>query len=451
MQIEFILLIILFRYLQVDIKTKTDFPEWKRYFQWGMIASIVFLVIEIVFNFATPVTLWIGQISIFLLIYFSYHRPELEPIKSIIKAILPLAIVRVLKRVTHLISTDFYNNIDGLLDAATGFAILWLIAMFIIDRRQRKALEVEQLKAAEKDKEYQRTQQLKIELEEEVSKRTLELTEQKHSLLNALNDLKSTQAQLIQSEKMASLGELTAGIAHEIQNPLNFVNNFSDVSGELLEEVKKEIESGNKEDALEIISDLEQNLSKISHHGNRASSIVKGMLDHSRTDTGEKVLTDINALCDEYMRLSYHGLRAKDKTFNADFTLDLEEELPQIKVTPQELGRVLLNILNNAFYTVNKKNKAGEYADDKPVVKISTVSNDDKVVITIGDNGQGMNQETIDKIFQPFFTTKPTGQGTGLGMSISYDIVTKGHGGSLEVNSVEREGTEFIIILPKVQ
>ncbi|OYU94385.1 MAG: hypothetical protein CFE21_16585 [Bacteroidetes bacterium B1(2017)] len=256
----------------------------------------------------------------------------------------------------------------------------------------------------------------------------------------AYSDLKSTQAQLIQSEKLASLGELTAGIAHEIQNPLNFVNNFSEVSGELVAEMEEEMKEGNTDIALEIASDLKQNLEKINHHGKRASSIVKGMLEHSRTSSGEKELIDINALADEYLRLAYHGLRAKDSSFNADFKTDFDENLPKIEVIPQDIGRVLLNLINNAFYaTKGVKN---------PLVEIKTASVENGILVSVRDNGTGMSEEVKAKIFQPFFTTKPTGEGTGLGLSLAYDIVTKGHGGTLEVESTEAEGTTFVIQLP---
>ena len=267
----------------------------------------------------------------------------------------------------------------------------------------------------------------------------------------AYSDLKATQAQLIQSEKMASLGELTAGIAHEIQNPLNFVNNFSEVSSELIVEAKEELEKGDLSEVKDILDDLNQNLEKITHHGGRASSIVKGMLDHSRESSGEKELTDINALCDEYIRLSYHGLRARDKSFNAEFELNLDENLPKIMVIPQDIGRVLLNILNNAFYAVDRKNKQNHKPNYGPKVIIKSVplEGEKGVEITISDNGTGMSKESLEKVFQPFFTTKPTGQGTGLGMSISYDIVTKGHGGELNVESEEDKGTIFKIILPQ--
>jgi signal transduction histidine kinase len=266
-------------------------------------------------------------------------------------------------------------------------------------------------------------------------------------LQQSLADLKAAQSQLIQSEKMASLGELTAGIAHEIQNPLNFVNNFSEVSAEILEEVTEEINNGNINAAISMVSDLKENLIKINHHGQRASSIIRSMLEHSRKSDTEKSLTDINALCDEYIRLAYHaclsgrqGLRAKDKSFNAEYTLDLDPSLPNIMVIPQDISRVILNIINNAFFAVRDV--------QKPLVKIKTFHEPDKVIIKIIDNGIGIPIEIKDKIFQPFFTTKPTGQGTGLGLSLAYDIVTKGHGGTIEVEISEDKNTVFTIQLP---
>jgi signal transduction histidine kinase len=265
-----------------------------------------------------------------------------------------------------------------------------------------------------------------------------------------LHDLKATQSQLIQSEKMASLGELTAGIAHEIQNPLNFVNNFSEVNTELIDELKAERSKvkAERDETLEeeLIADLAQNTEKIHHHGQRASGIVKGMLEHSRTGDGKKELTDINALADEYLRLAYHGLRAKDKSFNADFKTNFDATLPKLNVIPQDIGRVLLNLINNAFYAVDKKAKSG-VADYKPEVVISTKIMDDKIEISVKDNGPGIPDNIKDKIFQPFFTTKPTGQGTGLGLSLSYDIV-KAHGGELSVVTKNGEGSEFTIKLP---
>ncbi|QDK79974.1 two-component sensor histidine kinase [Spirosoma sp. KCTC 42546] len=278
-----------------------------------------------------------------------------------------------------------------------------------------------------------------------------QLHEQKEALQQTLVELKTTQDQLIQSEKMASLGELTAGIAHEIQNPLNFVNNFSEVSSELVDELKEgpfqNLPETDKEYADEILGDLTLNLQKITHHGSRASAIVKGMLEHSRTSTGERQPTDLNALCDEYLRLAYHGLRAKDKTFNAELKTDFDPKLGKLTVVQQDLGRVLLNLFNNAFYAVSERKK--QQPDNyHPTVKISTKRTANQVTIRISDNGTGIPQAVKDKIFQPFFTTKPSGAGTGLGLSLSYDIITKGHNGSLLVQSQEGEGTAFTIELP---
>jgi len=269
----------------------------------------------------------------------------------------------------------------------------------------------------------------------------------KQQVENTLTDLKQAQQQLVQSEKMASLGELTAGIAHEIQNPLNFVNNFSEVSSELLEEMKTELETGNMEEAISIADDVRQNLEKINHHGKRADAIVKGMLQHSRSSSGQKEPTDINTLCDEYLRLSYHGLRAKDKSFNAGFKTDFDDNLTKINVVPQDIGRVILNMINNAFYAVAEK-KTKEIAGYEPIVTVSTKKLANEVEIRVKDNGMGIPPKVLDKIFQPFFTTKPTGQGTGLGLSLSYDIITKGHGGDIKVKTIEGEGSEFIIQLP---
>tara|TARA_R110002167_G_scaffold253623_3_gene459947 strand:- start:80 stop:5902 length:5823 start_codon:yes stop_codon:yes gene_type:complete len=274
----------------------------------------------------------------------------------------------------------------------------------------------------------------------------IKLQTEKKRAEEALTELKATQSQLIQSEKMASLGELTAGIAHEIQNPLNFVNNFSEVSKELLDEMKEELNNGNIEDAIGIMLDVIQNLEKINHHGKRADGIVKGMLQHSRSSSGTKEPTDINALCDEYLRLAYHGLRAKDKSFNADFKTDLDESLKKINVIPQDMGRVILNLITNAFYAVNEK-KLSNNDHYKPSVSVSTLKKKNAIEIRVKDNGNGIPQKVLDKIFQPFFTTKPTGQGTGLGLSLSYDII-KTHGGELKVETKEGEGTEFIVVLP---
>ena len=293
-----------------------------------------------------------------------------------------------------------------------------------------------------------------------------EIVTQRDKLEKTLDDLNNTQAQLIQKEKMASLGELTAGIAHEIQNPLNFVNNFSDVNTELLKELKNELHTGNKQEALLLADDIIENEQKINGHGKRADAIVKGMLQHSRASTGKKEPTDINALADEYLRLSFHGFRAKHKDFNADFKTDFDESIGKIEVVPQDIGRVLLNLYNNAFYAVNEKNASTRSAGQpyEPTVSVSTKRSlsfgegRGEVIISVKDNGNGIPQKIVDKIFQPFFTTKPTGQGTGLGLSLSYDII-KAHGGELTVKTKEArpddavgrgEGAEFIIELPVI-
>jgi two-component system, NtrC family, sensor kinase len=262
-----------------------------------------------------------------------------------------------------------------------------------------------------------------------------------------LTSLRQTQTQLIQSEKMASLGELTAGIAHEIQNPLNFVNNFSEVNRELLIEMKEEIDKGDLEEVRAIANDLIENEEKINHHGKRADFIVKGMLQHSRTSTGEKQLTDINILADEFLKLSYHGLRAKDKSFNAELITHFDEKLPKVNIAQQDIGRVLLNLFNNAFYAVNQKKKTAN-SDYKPEVSVSTSIEKNNLVIKVKDNGNGIPDTIKEKIMQPFFTTKPTGEGTGLGLSLSYDIVVKGHGGNIIVDTKEGEGSVFTIYLP---
>ncbi|HMU45211.1 MAG TPA: ATP-binding protein [Chitinophagaceae bacterium] len=273
------------------------------------------------------------------------------------------------------------------------------------------------------------------------------INEEKKVLEKTLANLKATQNQLIQSEKMASLGEMTAGIAHEIQNPLNFVNNFSDVNKELLAEMNEEIEKGNYEQAKEIAKDIFSNHEKINFHGKRADAIVKSMLQHSRTSSGKEEPTDINALCDEYLTLAYHGLRAKDKSFNAKFETCFDSNIEKINVVPQDIGRVVLNLINNAFYTVNEKAKhtwAGQSYE--PTVIVSTKKTNDNIEIIVKDNGHGIPDSIKEKIFQPFFTTKPTGHGTGLGLSLSYDII-KAHGWELKVESEQGAGTEFMIIL----
>jgi two-component system NtrC family sensor kinase len=282
-----------------------------------------------------------------------------------------------------------------------------------------------------------------------------QLSLKNEKLAHAIGKLQETQSQLIQSEKMASLGELTAGIAHEIQNPLNFVNNFSEVNKELITEMREEITKGNYDGVNALAKDIEENEERINHHGKRADAIVKGMLQHSRSSSGQKEPTNINALADEYLRLAYHGLRAKDKSFNATLKTDYDETIGNINIIPQDIGRVILNLITNAFYVVDEKKKASlEKASFEnlpslyePTVAVSTKKDGNKILISVKDNGNGIPKKVADKIFQPFFTTKPTGQGTGLGLSLSYDII-KAHNGELKVNTKEGEFAEFVITLP---
>ena len=305
---------------------------------------------------------------------------------------------------------------------------------------QQKLMEVSKLS---EEKQHILANQNEL-LEKQVTERTIDLKK-------SLEDLKSTQAQLVHSEKMASLGELVAGIAHEIQNPLNFVNNFSEVNTELIDDLKDELASGNNKSAVEIADTIKENQQKINHHGKRADGIVKNMLQHSRSGSGQKELTDLNSLCNEYIRLAFHGFRAKDKSFNAAFETNLDATLPKVNIVPHDIGRVILNIINNAFYAVNEKSAFAKASSDEgyePRVIVTSTVMDGKVEVRIKDNGNGISGPIKEKVFQPFFTTKPAGQGTGLGLSLAYDIIVKAHGGELKVESDEGDGCELIILLP---
>lgn len=338
--------------------------------------------------------------------------------------------------------------------AAMVLLFVSFLVMFVTSQR-KKLLYHRKMQLISQDRERLLSEQNVI-LEEKVQARTAELENQKQVLQESLDTLKATQLQLVQKEKMASLGELTAGIAHEIQNPLNFVNNFSEMNTELLSEIrqalsKEKISPVAYDEISNLVSTMDGNLQKINFHGKRADDIVKGMLMHSRNTSGEKEPTDINALATEFFKLSYHGLRAKDKSFNATMKFELDEQAGQVILGPQEVGRVFLNLFNNAFYAVSdKKKKAGRLglSNYEPTVTLATKRLPESVRITVRDNGLGIPNDIREKIFLPFFTTKPSGEGTGLGLSLSYDIITKSHGGEMKIHTIENEFTEFIITLP---
>jgi len=435
------------RFLRMYYDTPNRFPEQDKLLKktWLFVIPL-FLVANIPgLRFIKD---WYYQVFILVGAYFIYRARYNRNTRVLFTAVLPVVIMIGINTFFEVLFPSFYDDYEELFGSAYGFAFFWMIGFGIYAHRQNKEEQTQRQKAEE---ERLRSEAKKQELEYQVAERTAELTRQKNELEETIAELKSTQNQLVQAEKMASLGELTAGIAHEIQNPLNFVNNFSELSVELAKELQEELDRDDQDKDLiiELVGDLVQNQEKINHHGKRAASIVKGMLQHSRASTGQKEETDMNDLADEYLRLSYHGLRAKDKTFNADFKTHLDPKVPKVSIVPQDFGRVLLNLFNNGFYAVQQKAKMG-IEGYKPLVAVSTefAEKDQEIVIKVSDNGTGIPESVKNKIFQPFFTTKPTGQGTGLGLSLAYDIIVKGHNGTLEVNSKEGEGTEFVIVIP---
>jgi two-component system, NtrC family, sensor kinase len=460
MNVEGIFVIIIISFLRKPTDTDKIDPKWDRILAPGMGIAIALLVLSFL-HIGHPLLIRAVTLAVLAaLAYIVFRNPPFYRAKPLIYAAIPFVLISLAGDLFEYLSPKRYEEWNTYFDAASFFAIIWAVAMLIIYNRQKKALEKEKRRAAEREKDYKITEALKASLEVQVSERTAALTLQKEELQQALNELKATQAQLIQSEKMASLGELTAGIAHEIQNPLNFVNNFSEVNTELITEMKEELEKRNWAEVTTIVNSIAENEKKINHHGKRADAIVKGMLQHSRNSTGQKEPTDINALADEYLRLAYHGLRAKDKTFNAKFITNFDPSLEKINVIPQDIGRVLLNLITNAFYAVTEKKQQqpdnpSAAAPYEPTVTVTTSSirypsGGQGVEIKVMDNGDGIPPQLIDKIFQPFFTTKPTGKGTGLGLSMSYDIVTKQHGGQLNVENRKGEGAVFIVVLPSL-
>lgn len=441
----FVLVILLSKMRQTLVRANGS-QEWIRNINKSFAVWGILIALHSIFHHWDALN-WIWYISLLAVFYIIYRVEDFRRLRNLMYAVLPLILLDVLQELTHLADWEWLRVAEDTLDDLKIVAVLWMITMLIIISRQNKALREAELKSKHEEELKQIAESQKSELEIMVAQRTAEITRQKEELEQTVEELKATQAQLVHSEKMASLGELTAGIAHEIQNPLNFVNNFSELNTELLTELEEEISKGNFEEVKLLAHDIRENEAKINHHGKRADAIVKGMLQHSRAGSGQKEPTDLNALADEYLRLAYHGLRAKDKSFNAAMDTDFDPNLGQVNVVPQDLGRVILNLITNAFYAVNEK-KHLHPENYEPRVKVSTKKYPDRVEVRVADNGMGVPQKVLDKIFQPFFTTKPTGQGTGLGLSMSYDIITKGHGGSLKVNTLEGEYAEFVISLP---
>jgi C4-dicarboxylate-specific signal transduction histidine kinase len=427
--------------------------QLERQMRYAMALSVLLFVVGGISE-AESVTRWIWHAWLIAQVAFILTKSEFRILRMFALAFIPYVAIAIVADLTAVIAPEFFTAKDNYFDSARLLSYMWMAAIWFSNNRQLKAAEKERVRRQKEDELNRAIAQRKVELELMVTERTAELTQQKEELERTLTELRSAQTQLIQSEKMASLGELTAGIAHEIQNPLNFVNNFSELSLELVVEMQEELTRGNPEDAMAIANDILGNLEKINQHGKRADATVKGMLLHSRTGTGTKEPTNINALADEYLRLSYHGLRAKDKSFNSRLVTDFDQQMGLVNVIPQDLGRVLLNLFTNAFYAVNQRRLAvmvdtvTDAVPYEPEVSVVTKKHGRHVEIHIRDNGTGIPAAIIDKIYQPFFTTKPSGEGTGLGLSLSFDIITKGCGGELKVDTREGEYTEFIIRLP---
>jgi C4-dicarboxylate-specific signal transduction histidine kinase len=435
----------LLRSVRKILRNTSSINRWNQTITFLLYGIVILFAAELIFHLDF-ITKWIWHSLLIGIICIAFIKKDFTATRTLMFAVLPFAILSFAGDIFKSVSALQYKYLDTYFDIATVFSVVWMLAMLLVSRKQQKALRLEHAKAQQQEEQRKWMEAKKAELEKIVLERTAELRHQKEQVESTLIDLKSTQAQLIQSEKMASLGELTAGIAHEIQNPLNFVNNFSEVNTELIEEMKEEIEKGNFDQVKIIAKDIKENEEKINHHGKRADAIVKGMLQHSRNSSGTKEPTDINVGADEYLRLAYHGLRAKDKSFNATMKTDFDSTIGTINIVSQDVGRVILNLITNAFYAVTEKKKQAS-AEYEPTVTISTKKINNKVEIKVKDNGNGIPEKALDKIFQPFFTTKPTGQGTGLGLSLSYDII-KAHNGELKVKTKEKEGTVFIILLP---
>lgn len=451
MFLEALLTFLLLMRLRKILQAFSPHPLWERRLKWGMLAAaVLFFTTEgLRIELATQ---WIWHLALTGIIVFAFREPRFVPVRMTLYAVLPLVIISVISNSLRVLWPAARPTLFKYEAYVYPVAATWLIALLILSRKQLKALKEERRKRLQEEEQHRLVTARKAELEVLVAERTAELQQQKEELQHALQDLKSTQVQLIQREKMASLGELTAGIAHEIKNPLNFINNFSELSVELATEIgqcinQMTIDKSQKDSLSQLLFDLVENQKKIYEHGNRADAIVKAMLQHSRKTAGQKHLIDINAFVEEYLRLSYHGARAKDGVFNVIIETHFDPALKQITINSEEIGRVLLNLFSNAFYAVTEKKKT-EGNGYEPTVQVSTRKRSGRLEICVKDNGTGIPETVKEKIYQPFFTTKPTGEGTGLGLSLSYDIVTKGHGGELKVETKEGQGSEFIVSIP---
>jgi two-component system NtrC family sensor kinase len=424
----------------------------QRYFKYGMVAAGILLALDA--TEAPPQILFqlLSFILVGAIIYLILNTPQLVHQKTLAITPIPVVAIKLLDYVLKTISPGFHDVIDPYLDAAGFFALIWAVTMWFNHRKQMKEVEIERLITREQERQLRNTEEQKAQLEKLVAARTSEILNQKEELQYTLDHLRATQEQLIQQEKLASLGQLTAGIAHEIKNPLNFVNNFSELSGDFLEEILEEMtkipESPEKENILDLLENIKSNLAKIRHHGLRADGIVRSMLMHSRGGTGSIEPTDLNGLIREYSNLAFHGMRANPNPINVEIQLDLDESLTKVKLNAEDFSRVILNLVKNAFDAMKDK-IADQGSAYKAKIILRTKDLGDKVKIEVEDNGPGVPDEIKDKLLMPFFTTKKGTDGTGLGLSITHDII-KAHEGSLEIKSEEGKYTIFSILLPKV-
>ncbi|MBE7176157.1 MAG: histidine kinase [Mucilaginibacter polytrichastri] len=429
---SFLAAVLLIRRLQRMLNLTPDGYKWKTLFNVAFFGTIAIAAASMS-SFNDEANLAIGSTILLGIALYVRREDDFQPYRYLIPAVYPLIAAGYLAALVSLVLPDYERKYSEVFQFGVLGAFIWIYARWATSKKQTD--------------ELQRASLRNMELDRLVAERTAELTRQKNELQQTVELLQATQEQLIQQEKLASLGELTAGIAHEIQNPLNFVNNFSEVSMELADEMAEELRAGNADEAIDIAADIKTNLEKICQHGRRADGIVKGMLQHSRKSTGMKELVNINAIADEYLRLAYHGLRAKDKSFNAEMVTDFSEDPLMAEVIPQDMGRVLLNLFTNAFYATHERRKTAQEGY-KPLVKVWTGIRNGQLEVRVRDNGTGIPESIRNKILQPFFTTKPAGEGTGLGLSLSYDMIAKVHGGSMDIESVEGEYTEFTVSIP---